>query len=234
MILLKKISQHNWWAILYFNFKMLPFQQAIKLPFDFYYKIRFENLCGKIRINSSNIRRGMIKIGGRGSEMFSRNQTILDVKGEIEFRGNTEIGHGALLRVEKNGKIIFGNEVRIGALTKVFCEESITFNDEIDFSWECQIFDSNFHYTRNTKTNTIDKKTSPITIGSLNWFGNRVTIMKGTQTPTNIIVASNSLCNKNYTSLPEYTVLGGIPVKEVSFNVQRIFENIENIDNLGI
>lgn len=32
------IFVHNWIAILYFNFKKLPFKQAIKLPFDFYYK----------------------------------------------------------------------------------------------------------------------------------------------------------------------------------------------------
>lgn len=29
------IFVHNWIAILYFNFKKLPFKQAIKLPFDF-------------------------------------------------------------------------------------------------------------------------------------------------------------------------------------------------------
>lgn len=44
------IFVHNWIAILYFNFKKLPFKQAIKLPFDFYYKVRFKNLKGKIII----------------------------------------------------------------------------------------------------------------------------------------------------------------------------------------
>ena len=50
MTLIKKILQHNWIAILYFNFKMLPFKQAIYLPFDIYHKIRFECLKGKIFI----------------------------------------------------------------------------------------------------------------------------------------------------------------------------------------
>ena len=67
---INKIFAHNFLAIIYFNFKMLPFSQAIKLPFDFYYKIRFENLSGKVFLNSDKITRGMIKIGGRGSEMF--------------------------------------------------------------------------------------------------------------------------------------------------------------------
>ena len=51
MNIFTKIFQHNWLAIFYFNFKMLPFKQAIKLPFDFYHHIRFENLSGKIIIN---------------------------------------------------------------------------------------------------------------------------------------------------------------------------------------
>ena len=54
------IFVHNWIAILYFNFKKLPFKQAIKLPFDFYYKVRFKNLKGKIIIKNENIHRGMI------------------------------------------------------------------------------------------------------------------------------------------------------------------------------
>lgn len=61
MNIFTKIFQHNWLAIFYFNFKMLPFKQAIKLPFDFYHQIRFENLSGKTIINSSHIHRAMIK-----------------------------------------------------------------------------------------------------------------------------------------------------------------------------
>ena len=43
-----KLFAHNWFAILYFNFKMLPFKQAIHFPFDFCYRIKFRRLTGKI------------------------------------------------------------------------------------------------------------------------------------------------------------------------------------------
>jgi acetyltransferase-like isoleucine patch superfamily enzyme len=228
MTVLKKILSHNYWAILYFNFKMLPFQQAIKLPFDFYYKVRFENLSGKIMLSNDNIKRGMVKIGGRGSEMFTRSTTIIDVKGIINITGIVEIGHGCLIRVEKNGNLHFGNEVRIGALSKIFCENKIIFKNEIDFSWECQIFDTNFHYLRNIKLGLIDAINGEIEIGSYNWFGNRITVMKGTKTPNQFIVASNSLCNKSYLDLSAYSVVGGIPVKLIASNKQRVFENLED------
>jgi acetyltransferase-like isoleucine patch superfamily enzyme len=227
--LIKQIASHNYFAILYFNFKMLPLRHAIKLPFDFYHRVRFENLSGKIILPNGVIKRGMIKIGGRGSEMFSRNQTILDIKGTITFKGITELGHGVLLRVERNGNIYFGNESRIGALSKIFCEEEIIFGDELDFSWECQIFDTNFHYLRNTIDKNVEPKTGKINIGSYNWFGNRVTVMKGCVTPDYCIIASNSLCNKNYSDLSINTVIGGTPAKAIGTNKERIFENLEDV-----
>jgi len=228
MELLKKVLAHNFFAIVYFNFKMLPFSQAIKLPFDFYYKIRFENLSGKIFLNSEKITRGMVKIGGRGSEMFSRTTTIIDLKGIFKINGALEIGHGCLIRVQKKGILSTGNNVRIGALSKVFCENNILFKDEIDFSWECQIFDTNFHYIKNVLDNSIDDKVGSVEIGSYNWFGNRITVMKGTKTPDFFIVASNSLCNKSYHNFPQNSVVGGFPVKLISENKKRIFENLED------
>ncbi|WP_163408402.1 LbetaH domain-containing protein [Flavobacterium ajazii] len=225
---INKIFAHNFLAIIYFNFKMLPFSQAIKLPFDFYYKIRFENLSGKVFLNSEKITRGMIKIGGRGSEMFSRTTTIIDLKGIFKINGTLEIGHGCLIRVEKKGILSTGKNVRIGALSKVFCENNILFKDEIDFSWECQIFDTNFHYIRNVLDNSIDDKVGSVEIGSYNWFGNRITVMKGTKTPDFFIVASNSLCNKSYYNFPQNSVVGGFPVKLIGENKKRIFENLED------
>lgn len=229
MTVLQKIFSHNYFAIIYFNFKMLPFHQAIKLPFDFYYKVRFENLSGDINLPFENLKRGMIKIGGRGSEMFTRSQTIIDLKGEIIFNGFSELGHGALIRVEKKGVLTFGNNTRIGAFSKIFCENEINFGEELDFSWECQIFDTNFHYIRNVLDGSIEEKTGKVHIGAYNWFGNRVTVMKGCKTPPNLIVASNSLCNKDYSNLPLNTVIVGIPAKQLGKNKARVFEKVEDI-----
>lgn len=227
MNILNKIIKHNWIAILYFNFRKLPFKQAIKLPFDFYHKVRFENIQGNIIIKNGNIHRAMIKIGGRGSEMFPHLPAIIDIKGTLVFNGTTEIGNGCLLRVENNGKLTFGNRVRIGANSKIICEDKITFGNEIGISWESQVFDTNFHYTKDINSGNIFPKTAPIVIGSYNWFGNRVNIMKGTITPNNTIAASNSLLNKDYTYIPAYSVLAGTPAKLVKSGIKRMFEGID-------
>ncbi|MDR0940078.1 MAG: hypothetical protein LBN29_12170 [Mediterranea sp.] len=224
---LKKVLSHNYWAILYFNFKMLPFRQAIRLPFDFSHKIRFENLSGTIVLNSSNICRGMIKVGARGSDMFSHNSTIIDIRGKVLFNGFVELGCGSLLCVKDRARISFGNSVRIGAMTKIFCEEEIFFGDEIGFSWECQIFDTDFHYMQSIVNNTLSRKTASIEIGSYTWFGNRVNVMKGTIIPAYTTVASNSLCNKDYRFVPKYSLLAGSPAKVVKQGIRRMFERID-------
>lgn len=159
--------------------------------------------------------------------MFFHAPAIIDIKGTLVLNGIVEIGNGCLLRVEENGKLIFGNKVRIGAFSKIICEESITFGNEIGVSWESQIFDTNFHYIKEVNTEKILPKTAPVIIGSYNWFGNRANIMKGTITPDNTIIASNSLLNKNYTNTPPYSVLAGTPAKFIRSGVKRMFEGVD-------
>ena len=124
--LLYFIFSHNWIAILYFNFKMLPFRQAIKLPFDFYYNVKFKSLSGNVKLEASSINRGMFKFGAQGSDMFSDNCVIIDLKGKLILKGSVSIGTGSLLRVEKNGIVTFEDNVVIGAKSIILCEDSIT------------------------------------------------------------------------------------------------------------
>lgn len=169
----------------------------------------------------------MVKVGGRGGEMFPRTSTIVDIEGTVVFNGVAELGCGSLLRIYKDGKITFGNRVRIGAYTKIICQESITFGNEIDISWESQVFDTNFHYMQDTINGEKSTLTLPIVIGSYNWFGNRVNIMRGTVTPDYTIVASNSMTNKDYSNLPPNSMLAGTPAKLVKSNVKRMFEDVD-------
>lgn len=225
MNFLSKILQHNWLAIIYFNFKMLPWKQAIRLPFDFYHSVRYNSLQGRIILDANKIYRGMVKFGGRGSEMFSGNKVILDIEGKCVFRGQAEIGYGTFFHVSKGATITLGNRVRIGAKCKVYANQEITIEDETGVSWESQIFDTNFHEIQNIGCNERLPRDGKIRLGSCNWFGNRCNIMKGTVTPDNLIVASNSLTNKDYTiNVPEYSMLAGSPAHLVRQNVQRLFE----------
>ena len=49
--------------------------------------------------------------------------------------------------------------------------------------------------------------------------------MQGCETPDNIVIASNSLCNKNYRNLGTQVLIGGIPAKLLKNDFIRDFEN---------
>ena len=157
---------------------MLPFKQAIKLPFDFYYKVRFVELTGKV-ILKNNVQRGAIQIGRAGSDFLAKTESVISIKGNLIFNGPIFIGNGVTLEVNEGATVEFGKSVRITARTKIISQEQITIKDNVGISWESQIIDSNFHYIRNTKTGVIHKKSVPVVIGANCWIGNRVSIGKG-------------------------------------------------------
>ncbi len=221
----ENILNVNIFKTIYFNFKMLPFEDAILLPVFIYYRTELANLKGKIKINGK-VRPGMIQFNNFNKELIGTHfWRSIEIKGEVEFNGWAAFGVGSRFFVGKGAKVVFGNDVILGGRTRLICEESISFGDNIRVAFETQIMDSNFHYLRNINDGKVEKCTGAISIGSNNWIGNRTSITKGTVTPDYLIVSSNSLLNRNYKNIFEpYSVVGGMPVKLLKTGFERIFD----------
>ena len=218
-----KLFAHNWLAILYFNFKMLPLRQAIHLPFDFCHKVRFRRLSGKIIIDGNDISRGMIRVGAQGSDMFDGASTILDIAGTLHVKGKgISVGSGSLLRVERNGLVELNDGVVLGANSIVLCEQHISIGEQTILSWNCQFMDTDTHSIIDLESGDILSRSHPIIIGQHCWIGNHVLVNKGTVLPNDTIVASYSLCNKDYRNIiHENSIIGGIPAKKLTENKRR-------------
>ena len=217
-----RIFSHNLLATFYFNFKMLPWRQAIKFPFIFYGKVKFMRTSGNIKFTSTP-NTGTVRIGAQGSEMFPTNTTVIDIAGTLEIEGiQVRIGRGTLIRIEDTGHIKLNN-CRIGAKSIIFAEKLIDIGHNTGLSWNCQLMDSDRHCIIDIHSQVIKEKTKPIIIKDNCWIGNHVIINKGTIIPHNTIIASTSLCNKDYskTILP-YSILAGIPVKLISSGKRRL------------
>lgn len=221
-----KVFQHNWLATLYFNFRMLPFSQAIHLPFDFAHSVRFASLKGKVMLNVEGpLHRAMIRVGGRDSDIMSRHESVVTIDGVLEVRGDSiEIGNGVSLMISKGGHLLLNGKVRFGAMCKIFCFRYIEIAEENRIGWESQIYDTNFHVMRDCYTGLDIHPDGEVHIGSCNWIGNRCSICKGTYTPDRLIVASNSLLNRDYRSIPVNSMVAGQPARVVKSNVIRLFE----------
>lgn len=219
MNIIQRIVQHNVWATIYLNFKLLPLRQAMRLPIEVFHKFRLSNSKGRLVIETDRIHRGMIQIGCYGSEMFSHNdETILFLAGEWRCKGSIAVGIGSCVRIEQGACLITEDDVVLGAHNLLLCEKMVMIKDHFLSSWDCSIMDTDRHCIKDVKSGVIVNPASDIFIGAHTWLGNSVSINKGTRLPENSIVASHSMCNNDYSKEGENCLFAGIPAKKICSN----------------
>lgn len=211
----------NWSKTLYFNFKKFPFETAKKLPVFFYGKVKFASIIGEIQLDG-NIQKGMIGFG-QPYEMNTVHRGIaeISIQGKLVFKGKFQFGKDCFVFVGENALCVLGNMASLASSGKIICTEKIVLGDYARLGSECQIIDTNFHDLIDTKTGEKLEKSAPIFVGNYNFISNRVSILKGTQTPNFCTIASNSLCTKDYKSLGENILIGGIPAQLIRNNISR-------------
>jgi len=251
---LRLILHLNLIKTLYFNFKVFPLIIAIKVPVYFFGSVKFASLSGKIILSSSKLYSGMIVFGSRTENiMLTKDPTRLFVTGTLVFEGKCVFMQAAQIVVWDNGILKIGENASFGTSTKIVSFKSIIIKNNLLSSWECQFFDTDFHFLMNTINHEIYNNCKSVIIGENCWIGNRTTILKGTILPENCIVGGNSLCNKDYTLIvKKSSIIAGSPAKLIKDNItfinnkdvenklNRVFWNLENenssiiLENLNI
>ena len=213
----------NLFKTIYFNFKVLPFGQAIKLPFHFYGKTDFAELSGQFKLSAAEIHFGMIVFGGKHEVVITSNvPTRIYNSGTIEFSGHALFARGINIMVWDNAKLAIGGNFSIGSLCRIIIFRNMEFGNNVLISWECQFFDTDFHFIK-TDDGEIRDNCAAVSIGNNVWFGARATLLKGTVISENSIIAANSVCSGNYGQKYESGVLlGGIPAKPIKNNVSYL------------
>ena len=214
----------NWTKTLYFNFKKFPFATAKKLPVFFYGKVKLTSITGEIEI-AAPIKRGMIGFG-QDYEMNTvpKGTAEINVTGKLVFKGMLQFGKDYFIYVGKDGYCELGHMSSMASNAKLICIEKVVLGDYARFGSESQIIDTNFHQMIDTVTGERYKITNAIHVGNYNYVGGRVSVMAGTQTPDYCTIASNSLCNKDYSHLEQNSLLAGMPAKFIRNNISRDWE----------
>lgn len=207
-----------------FNFKVLPFRQAIRLPIFIYSKTIFRNLSGNIIIDCESVYPNMIKLGADWwYPATSKPQVMWSIYGTLIFNGPISFPQGTYIHVARNGVLQFGGKgTFIGTNTKIMCFDHIEIGDKAEITWDCQIYDTSFHYVDTDEK--IERLTAPIKIGNNVWIGNNTTITKGVRIPDYSIIASHSLVNKSLERYGEHCLFAGCPAALKKNNVTRIFD----------
>lgn len=218
---LKFYFKINWTKTLYFNFSKFPFGTAKKFPVYFYGKVKLRNISGQIIIDAP-IRSGMIGFG-QPYEIITRSKRTAEffLEGKMTFTGHVQFGIDYFIYVAENAVVEMGHMASLGNNGKLICYNKITFGKYARIGFESQIMDSNFHQMTDTVTNEKFPMTGQVAIGAYNYFGNRISVMQGTITPAYCTVASNSVCNKDYSSEGGNILIGGIPARLLKKNISR-------------
>ena len=211
----------NWTKTIYFNYKKFPFKIARQLPVYFYGKVKISNISGTIVIKAP-IRRGMIGFG-QPYEQNSVHKGIAElvIQGTIVFTGHVQFAKDYFILVGKDAYAEFGHMSSLASSGKIICTNKIVMGDYARIGSESQLIDTNFHQMINTQTGERFPMNGTISLGSYNYVGNRVSIMQGTKTGDYCTIASNTLCNKDYSTLGKNILIGGMPAKLLRENISR-------------
>lgn len=194
---------------IFFNFKYLPFSQAIKLPI-LLYKPHFIKLKGNVEIQNDCIRFGMIKMGDLINTCNPNNGISFDIDGSLIFKGNAVFANDSYIMIRDNGTVLLGEN--LDANCKIKCANSIEIGNNTVIAYETMIMDSDWHALTDVVTGKLLKKTSFVKIGNNNFISYRCIINRGTTTPDFCTVTACSTLNKKYDFEP-YSLIGGNPCK---------------------
>lgn len=225
------IFRTNLLKTIFFNLKKFPLKTARKLPIVFIGKVNTSDCTGRI-VFSEPLYTGMVIVGDMPNDICSYHRYYpmrFKVAGTLVLGSHVHIRGGGVFNVSRNGNMTIGNDVIINCYSRVWCTNEICLGNNIRISWECQLFDSNFHYIIDSEGYT-KKCNGKVLIGDNAWIGNRVTINKGTVIPQSSIVSSCSFVNKDFSEYGERIMIGGCPAKYIKSGFRRLFNRQKQIE----
>ena len=201
---------------LYFNFRMFPLCTAIKLPVFIANNVRVRDYSGKIILPLYGCKTALVRIGYHYNQECDTASihTYLSFKKvcEMKFLGEAHIGPGANISLNKDAKLIFGDNFAISGTTKIICNKDISFGNDVQLAWDTLVMDSDSHkiFDDKGRYSNIDK---PIKFGDKIWVACHCIILKGTEIPDNCVIGAGSIISKKFDN-PNRLIVGN-PAKEV-------------------
>ena len=203
-----------------FNFRHLPFRQAIHIPV-LLHKVCLCGNKGKFRIDSDNIKYGMIHLGFWEVGIYPDDGMTIQNNGTIVFKGECNISNDCYLSVARNGILTLGKNFEMNA-SKIGCHNSIVFEDWCSVGFGSVIVDTDFH--RLSYEGEEHCNLGEIYFGKGVWLAMQCTVLKNTFVPDYCVVAARSLLAKHY-DVPSHSLLCGVPAVLKRTGVYRNREN---------
>lgn len=171
---------------------------------------------------------------GDGLELLPKTMIQLiegSTKEDIVIRNNVMLLGCSLLSAH-HGKIVIGNNTKVGNGSQILCVDSVTIGDYTAVAQYVKIVDNNNHplnpefrqYMRTTPHGSdarsmIHSDHKPVVIGKNCWIGEHSRIQKGVTIGDNSIIAACSVVTKD---VPANCIAAGNPAKVVKTDIDKI------------
>lgn len=209
---------------LYFCLKYLPYEQAIRVPIKVERNVRILQLRkGQIKIENI-IGMYQIVIGLSSVDTFFPElpQTMLLIKedGELVFKGRANIAKGAVLRIDENSKVIFGDDFFCNRNALIRSNNLISFGSQCRLGLDVTINTTDGHQIRKND-DCLSEPNKPIVLANNVWICTRCIIGKGTELAHHCIVAQGSIVVHKKVTTP-YTLIHGAAAVENKGKYERL------------
>lgn len=199
----------------YFNFKTLPFSQAIRIPILIGYNIKIVASKKNVIKFSNTIRPFMVRIGFGGTKQVTpKRYGIISVeKGSLVFHGQATLAAGST--IDCSGHMEIGDHFSTNRNCFVSCSKEVIIGNNVMLGWDVSIFDAIGHtvYYHNVPKDS----QSPIIIGDHVWLCSKSQILKGTCIGNGSIVAWGCIATRDYKE--ENILIAGIPGKKIQESI---------------
>lgn len=206
---------------LYYNMRLLPFSQAIRIPIFFSNHVTIKLKKGsQVKLTSTRVHAGMIKIGYSQCDFYlaRHHKSIMDLgKGCLIFEGRSNIGAGAKLSIDKGGSLIFGDQFWSTGPILIIARRLIRFGYNCVLSWNITIMDHDAHDIFDNYGSKINEDKA-VALGNHVWLGCNSTVLKGTQLSADTIVAANSIVTSKKFFV-SHVILAGNPLEIKKTNI---------------
>ena len=206
---------------IYFNFKVLPFKKAIKLPFFVSCYTKLSGVNKKTFIcEFDTVKTFMSRIGiaGSGNGYVSTKRSVIFIRpgGKIIVKGIVAFSRNIYIEA-KGGTIVFGNNIRTNVNCHISSELStIYIGENCVFGWNCTVKNCDGHFileNNDKKINNID-----VNIGDHCWICSNSSILKGGYLGDNCVLAYGSILTNKISEKPN-VLYGGYPAKIIKENI---------------
>ena len=217
----------NFWHInyvktLFLNMKWLPLRQALHFPIIVGTHVDLRDTHGSFEIEGG-VHFGMFQLSFDYIPTDTQNNRVVLVNhGKIIIKGNVYIRSGVKIWVEEKGVLSFGGENAIGTNTLIVCQKKVEFGFFVVCAWNCQIYDTNFHFFRDMETGDVMKRSSFVKLADHVWIGNSVHLTKGTRLPKGCLVSNRSVVNRSFMKEGENIMIAGHPAVKVLDGIEKI------------